>query len=65
MNFVNVLKLSSVMFAVLWSGWMVWSSGDFAVANIVIVTIAGAVAGYFWVLGMRWYFRRIGRLPNA
>jgi hypothetical protein len=44
---------------------MVWSSGDFAVANIVIVTIVGAVAGYFWFLGMRWYFRRIGRLPNA
>jgi hypothetical protein len=64
-NFVNILKLSSVMFAVLWSGWMVWSSGDFAVANIVIVTIVGAVAGYFWFLGMRWYFRRIGRLPNA
>ena len=64
MNFVNILKLSSVMFAVFWSAGMVWSSGDFAVANIVILTILGAVAGYFWFLAMRWYFRRIGRLPN-
>lgn len=65
MNVVNILKLSSAIFALLWSGWMVWSSGDFAVANIVILAIVGAIAGYFWFLGMRWYFRRVGLLPNA
>ena len=65
MNFSNVLKLSSVMFALLWSGWMIWSSGDFAVANIVIFAIMGAVVGYLWFLGMRWFFRRISLPPIA
>jgi len=64
-NFENVLKLCSAMFGLLWSGWMVWSSGDLAVANIVILAIEGAVAGYLWFVGMRWYFRRIGQLPNT
>ena len=60
MNPLNTLKLCSVMFAVLWTGWMLWSSGELAAANIAILTIVGAVAGYLWFVGMRWFFRRIG-----
>ena len=41
-NPVTSLKWSSIAFAVLWTGWMVWWSGDFAPANIIILTICGA-----------------------
>jgi hypothetical protein len=59
------LKLSSVGFAILWTAWMVWWSGEFDLGNIVIVTACGALAGWLWFLGMRWYFRRRGLLPKA
>jgi len=65
MNPANTLKICSVMFAVLWAGWMIWSSGDFAAANIAIFAVAGAVAGWLWFLGMRWFYRRSGLLPKV
>ena len=65
MNPVTPLKLSSIAFALLWTVWMVWWSGEFAVANIVILTACGAMAGWLWFLAMRWYFRRTGLLPKA
>ena len=63
-NPVNSLKWGSIAFAVLWTGWMIWSSGDFSVAHIIIWTICGALAGYFWFRLMRWSFRRMGMLPR-
>ena len=64
MNPANTLKISSAMFAVLWAGWMIWSSGDFGVANIAIFAVVGAIAGWLWFLGMRWFYRRSGLLPK-
>lgn len=58
------LKFGSVLFAVLWTSWMIWSSSDFAVANIVISIVFGGIGGWLWFLGMRWYFRRRGLLPR-
>ena len=58
------LKWSSVAFTVLWTAWMIWWSGDLHAANIIILTICGAVAGYLWFLAMRWQFRRMGMLPR-
>jgi len=58
------LKLDSIAFAVLWAGWMIWSSG-FTLVNVATFAVAGALAGWLWFLGMRWFFRRIGRLPKA
>jgi hypothetical protein len=58
------LKWSSVAFTVLWTGWMIWWSGDYDAANIIILTICGSIAGYFWFLAMRWQFRRRGMLPR-
>ena len=40
-------------FAVLWSGWMLWWSGSFEPANIIILSVCGAVAGYLWYRAMR------------
>ena len=65
MNPDTPLKLAAIAFAILWAGWMIWSKNDFGVANICIWTATGAIVGWLWFLGMRWFFRRIGRLPRA
>ena len=59
------LKLSAIMFALLWTAWMVWWSGTFSFVNIGITGAGGVLAAWLWFLGMRWYFRRIGLLPKA
>ena len=50
------LKWGAVAFAVLWTFWMLWWSGSLDRANVIILTICGAVAGYLWYLAMRWLF---------
>ena len=64
MNPDTPLKLASIAFAVLWAAWMIWSNGITPV-NVVTFAVVGALAGWLWFLGMRWFFRRIGRLPRA
>ena len=34
-------------------------------ANIIILSICGAVAGYLWYRAMRWSFRRMKLLPRG
>lgn len=63
-NPVNALKWGSIAFAVLWSGWMIWWSGEFDAANIIILTICGVLAGYLWYRLMGWQFRRMGMLAR-
>ena len=58
------LKLSGAAFTILWTGWMLWWSGSFDLANIIITAICGVVAGYAWYRVMRWQFRRTGLLPR-
>jgi len=48
------LKLSAVVFTVLWVVWMVWWSGSFDRVNVMVLTICGGVAGYAWYRVMRW-----------
>ena len=59
------LKLSAIVFALLWTAWMVWWSGIFNAVNVGILAASGTLAAWLWFLGMRWYFRRIGLLPKA
>ncbi|MFO1110321.1 MAG: hypothetical protein U1E61_14130 [Bradyrhizobium sp.] len=59
------LKLGSIAFAILWSAWMVWWSGNFGMVNVIMLTVSGGVAAVIWFFAMRWYFRRIGLLPKA
>ena len=59
------LKLSAIAFVVLWTGWMVWSSGSSEPANFVILTACGCVGGYFWYRIMRWCFRLMRLLPDS
>lgn len=65
MNPAMPLKLSSMAFAVLWTGWMILCSGVFDFVNIGVLTACGVLAAWLWFLAMRWYFRRIGRLPRV
>lgn len=57
------LKLASIAFAVLWTGWMLWSTDSFDWAGIVILSIAGALAGVSWYFAMRFAFRWMRLLP--
>ena len=64
MNPITRLKLGSVLFTVLWTGGMVWWSGAYDPANVIILSLCGAVAGYFWYRAMRWQFRLMGMLSR-
>ena len=60
----NRLIFASIFFAVFWTAAMYWSNayGDTApmgVAGTIILMITGALAGYLWYLGMRWWMRRM------
>jgi hypothetical protein len=57
------LKLSSVLFAVLWTAGMLWWSRPLDPANIVITTICGVAVGYAWYRIMRWRAGR-GLVPS-
>lgn len=57
------LKLGALSFTVLWAGWMLWSSGSFDGANMIILAGLGSVAGYVWYRLMRWSFRLMLLLP--
>jgi hypothetical protein len=57
------LKLSSIAFAVLWTGWMLWWSGSPDRVNILVLTLCGVLVGYAWYRAMRWQFQRRGMLP--
>jgi hypothetical protein len=59
------LKWSATAFAVLWTVWMVWWSGSIQPANVVILAICGVMVGYFWYLGMHWFFQSAPRSPAA
>lgn len=56
MNPTNQLKLNAIAFAALWAGWMLWWSGSFGPATVIMVAICAAATGYFWYRGMRWIF---------
>jgi hypothetical protein len=57
------LKLSAIAFTVFWTGGMLWWSGEYQPANIIILVICGTIAGYLWYLGMRWAFQLLHLLP--
>jgi phosphate/sulfate permease len=55
------LKLGAVVFAVLWSAGMVWWSGPFEVASLIIFSVGGVVTAAFWYFAMRWWLRWTAR----
>jgi hypothetical protein len=64
LNRSTPLKLGAIAFAVLWAAWMIWSSGSLDLINIIMFSISGAVIGFLWYLGMRWFFQRMRMSPD-
>jgi hypothetical protein len=58
------LKAGAVTFTVLWTAWMMWWSGSYSSANLVILMLIGTLVGYLWYRAMRWQFERMGMLPH-
>ena len=54
------LKLGAVVFAVLWTLWMLSWSGSLDRINIVMLSACGAAIGYAWYFAMRRQLRRKG-----
>ena len=54
------LALGSVVFAVLWTLGMIWSTGT-DVVNVVILSLTGTAVGILWYFGMRWWMRMMDR----
>jgi glycopeptide antibiotics resistance protein len=63
MDQAKQLKWSAIAFTIFWVGAMLWWSGEHHLANIVILTICGSIAGYLWYLAMSWTFQRLQPLP--
>lgn len=65
------LKLASLIFAVLWTLWMVWSLSAVHPVQIGVLALCGAIGGiaWHWLYGAwyRWYFaaRVFPRKPAA
>jgi len=61
---VAPLKLSAIVFAATWTGWILWWSGSLDPVNVVMLLICGGAVGYAWYRAMHWQFRRRGMLRN-
>lgn len=55
------LKRAAVAFSIFWTGGMVWWSGELHAANIVILSVCGAIGGYLWYLAMQWMFMHLNK----
>jgi hypothetical protein len=60
----KLLKLGAVVFAVLWTLWMLSWIGSLDRVDTVVLSICGAAAGYAWYLAMRRQFRRRSLSPR-
>ena len=59
----TTLKLASIAFAGLWTGWMMWSTDSFDWAGVFILTICGILAGVGWYIAMHFALRLMRLLP--
>jgi hypothetical protein len=58
----TLLRLSAVVFAILWTLLMWWSRGPMDTAPLLVLVLCGALAGgvWYWLYGkwFRWYIER-------
>jgi len=59
------LRLGATALTVLWAGWMMWSSGSFDRASVLVLAVCAALAGYVWYRMMRWSFRHMMQLAES
>ena len=50
------LKFAAVFFTIFWIVGMLWWSGEYHPAYIILLAVCGSIAGYLWYLAMRWVF---------
>jgi hypothetical protein len=60
-----MLRLGAIVFAMLWTAWMVLGSGSYDLANVVILGVCGSGAGYVWYRAMCGQFWRKDRLAGS
>ena len=56
MDQATPLKWAAIAFTIFWVGGMLWWSGEYHPANIIILAVCGTVGGYLWYLAMHWVF---------
>jgi hypothetical protein len=59
------LQWAALAYTIFWTGGMLWWSGEYDPANIVILAVCGAVGGYLWYLAMRWVFQHMHLLNGG
>ncbi len=52
------LKLGGIAYTLLWTCWMIWWSGSYSRATVIILSMCGSIAGYLWYRAMRWRLER-------
>jgi hypothetical protein len=50
------LKLGAIFFTVFWIGGMLWWSGEYHPAYIILLAVCGTIGGYLWYIAMHWVF---------
>jgi hypothetical protein len=55
------LPAAAILFAVLWTAGMLWWNAPLDTVEIVMLVIAGALAGVMWYFAMRFYVTRFGK----
>ena len=58
------LKFAAVFFAAFWIGGMLWWSGEYHPAYIILLAVCGSLGGYLWYLAMRWVFSHMHLLDR-
>jgi uncharacterized membrane protein YfcA len=51
------LKLAAIFFTIFWIGGMLWWSGEYHPAYIILLAVCGTIGGYLWYLAMRRVFQ--------
>ena len=64
LNSNTLFRLGAVAAAVLWTGWMIWSIGSLALADILIFAICGAAFGYALYAALRFVLVHMRRAPG-
>ena len=64
MDQATPLKWAAVAFTIFWIGGMLWWSGEYHPAYIILLVVCGTIGGYLWYLAMRWVFRHMHLLTR-
>ena len=55
------LKLAAIFFTIFWIGGMLWWSGEYHPAYIILLAVCGTIGGYLWYLACAGCFSTCAR----